>query len=84
MLNWKTKGVITELKNFIKQSKNNKRFINIKIKRLEKLEKFLNKFRENEEKYYDNMILLRDELAKTMKQKSDAKTIVFAVKMFSY
>ncbi|MBT3852635.1 N-glycosylase/DNA lyase [bacterium] len=27
---------------------------------------------------------LRDELAKTMKQKKDAKTIVFAVKMFSY
>jgi len=30
------------------------------------------------------MELLRDELAKTMKQKKDAKTIVFAVKMFSY
>lgn len=27
---------------------------------------------------------LRDELAKTMKQKIDAKTIVFSVKMFSY
>jgi N-glycosylase/DNA lyase len=27
---------------------------------------------------------LRDELAKIMKQKKDAKTIVFSVKMFSY
>jgi N-glycosylase/DNA lyase len=30
------------------------------------------------------MIVLRDELAKIMKQKIDAKTIVFAVKMFGY
>jgi N-glycosylase/DNA lyase len=30
------------------------------------------------------MLILRDELAKSMKQKKDAKTIVFAVKMFSY
>ncbi|MBT3727078.1 N-glycosylase/DNA lyase [bacterium] len=30
------------------------------------------------------MEILRDELARTMKQKKDAKTIVFAVKMFNY
>ena len=69
---------------FIKQSKNNKRFIDTKIKRLEKLKPFLEQFIWKEEYYYDNMEELRNELAKTMKQKVDAKTIVFAIKMFNY
>lgn len=77
-------NIILELSNFIKQSKNNKRFIEIKITRLEKLKPFLEKFVWKEEVYYNNMDNLRDELAKTMKQKFNAKTIVFAVKMFSY
>ena len=34
--------------------------------------------------YYQNMHLLAEDLAKIMSQKKDAKTIVFAVKMFSY
>lgn len=72
------------LSDFIKQSKNNKRFIDTKVKRLVKLEPFLEKFIWNEELYYDDMEKLRDELAVTMKQKKDAKTVVFAVKMFSY
>ncbi len=76
--------LIQKLANFIKQSKNNKRFIDTKIKRLEKLRPFLEKFRWQEEKYYDNMEKLRDDLASTMKQKKDAKTVVFAVKMFAY
>jgi N-glycosylase/DNA lyase len=29
-------------------------------------------------------VILRDELAKTMSQKKDAKTIVFAIKMIMY
>lgn len=69
---------------FIKQSKNNKRFIDTKIKRLEKLKPFLDIFLWKEEEYYNDMEKLRDSLTKTMKQKKDAKTIVFAVKMFSY
>jgi len=73
-----------ELWNFIKQSKNNKRFIDTKIKRLIKVEAFLDIFLWNEELYYNDMEKLRFDLAKTMKQKKDAKTIVFAVKMFSY
>jgi len=76
--------ILEELWDFIKQSKNNKRFIDTKIKRLEKLKPFLKSFIWNEEYFYDNMELLRNDLAKTMKQKKDAKTIVFAVKMFSY
>jgi N-glycosylase/DNA lyase len=45
---------------------------------------FLERFYKKEENYYENMILLQQELAKTMNQKKDDKTIVFAVKMFYY
>ena len=76
--------IIEELWSFIKQSKNNKRFVETKLKRLEKLKSFLEEFIWKEEEYYNDMEKLRDSLAKTMKQKKDAKTIVFAVKMFSY
>ncbi len=76
--------VIGRLIDFIKQSKNNKRFVDTKIKRLGKLEPFLEKFIWQEEIYYNDMEKLRDDLACVMKQKKDAKTIVFAVKMFAY
>jgi DNA-(apurinic or apyrimidinic site) lyase len=41
-------------------------------------------FKWNAKVYYENMLKLRDDLANTMNQKKDAKTIVFAVKMFYY
>jgi len=75
---------------FIANSKNNKRFIETKLKRILKLEKFYDKFLENYESYYKNinwkngMELLVSDLSKIMNQKKEAKTIVFAVKMFSY
>ena len=34
--------------------------------------------------HYENMVLLRDELAKQLNSKPTAKTVVFAVKMFGY
>jgi DNA-(apurinic or apyrimidinic site) lyase len=80
--NWK--NILQELANFIRQSKNNKRFVEAKIKRLEKLKPFLVNFRWNAKNYYNNMLKLRDDLASIMWQKPDAKTIVFAVKMFYY
>ncbi len=80
----KNESLLEEVWNFIKQSKNNNRFIDTKIKRLEKLKPFLEIFIWNEEEFYNDMEKLRGDLAKTMKQKKDAKTIVFAVKMFSY
>lgn len=83
-INIQKDDILKELWNFIKQSKNNKRFIDTKVNRLEKLKIFLKNFINNEEYFYDNMLILRNELAKSMKQKKDAKTIVFAVKMFSY
>ena len=69
---------------FIPESKNNRRFIDTKLKRVKKTESFYLDFISKPEFYYKNMDLLALELSKTMKQKIDAKTIVFAVKMFSY
>lgn len=69
---------------FIKNSKWNKRFVETKIKRLEKLRPFLEDFIWNEKFYYESMDKLCEKLAKTMNQKITDKTIVFAVKMFSY
>lgn len=69
---------------FLVNSKWNKRFIKTKLKRLKKLETFFDDFLWKQESFYNNMEILRDKLAITMKQKKDAKTIVFAVKMFSY
>lgn len=76
--------IIKNLATFIKQSKWNKRFIETKIKRLEKLNIFLQDFIWNEKYFYENMKVLQEKLAKTMNQKITDKTIVFAVKMFSY
>lgn len=77
-------NIISQLSEFIKQSKNNKRFIDTKVKRLEKVNVALEILQDKEEYFYNNMTELRDLLAKTMKQKITDKTIVFAVKMFGY
>lgn len=77
-------SLIDELIYFIKNSKNNKRLINIKIKRIEKLRNFVLDFWGKWKYYYQNMINLRDDLVKIMNQKKDAKTITFTVKMFGY
>lgn len=71
-------------RDFLPNSKWNKRFVNIKLGRIKKILPFLDKFIWNEKYYYENMVTLRDKLANIMNQKKTAKTIVFAVKMFSY
>jgi len=66
----------------LKNGKNNRRFVDMKLKRVEK---FLNNWvRTWYKNYYKNMGKLAEDLAKIMNQQKDAKTIVFAVKMFSY
>ena len=69
---------------FIPESKNNRRFIDTKLKRVKKIDNFYLDFTSKPEFYYKNMDLLALELSKIMKQKINAKTIVFAVKMFAY
>lgn len=71
-------------KDFLPTSKWNKRLLNMKLIRITKIELFLEQFISNLEKYLENLIILRDDLSTAMKQKTDAKTIVFAIKMLLY
>ncbi len=78
--------IYTFFEEFLPASKNNKRFIETKLKRVKKLaplapfEGDIRSF----EYYYKNMDKLALDLSKVMNQKIEAKTIVFAVKIFSY
>ena len=67
---------------FLPESKTNRRITNVKLKRLERAEPFLTSI--NAKEYYDNMVALQHELAKTLGTQRNAKTVVFAVKMFGY
>lgn len=69
---------------FLLSSKWNKRLINMKKIRINKILKFIQKFKENEAFYYENMLVFLEDLSSAMSQKKTAKTLVFAVKMFSY
>ena len=80
----KTWDIIDFFKYFLTKSKWNRRFTTTKINRLKKLDSFFKKFIWKEKYFYENMLELRDLLAKTMNQDKQAKTIVFAVKMFCY
>ncbi len=77
---------ILEYKNFLANSKNNRRLLNMKLKRFDKIIWFFENYKKIDDYifFYDNMELLNKELAKYLKQKLDAKTVVFAVKMFWY
>lgn len=76
--------ILPRLKAFMLSSKWNKRLQNIKLKRLDKLKIVLDIIIKNEYLYYKDMNKLLNILSDTMKQKKDAKTIVFAIKMFGY
>lgn len=76
--------LIESIKEFLPKSKNNKRFVRIKSKRLDKSLNILRELLWKEAFYYKNMLTLRDLIAKNMNQQKDAKTVVFAIKMFSY
>lgn len=69
---------------FLNWSKGNRRLLKIKIKRLEKITSLFGGFSWKEELFFSNLLLLRDLLCDKMWQKKDAKTIVFALKMFWY
>ena len=70
---------------FLPSSRTNRRLGSVKLKRLEKFEPFLERMTlDNLKAYYSDMLKLRDDLAKALNSKKDAKTVVFAVKMFGY
>ena len=84
--NRKKKDIYEFFENLLKNGKNNRRFIDLKLKRIQKiLDGFEDRIEMGKfEKYYKNMDRLAEDLAEIMRQAKDAKTIVFAVKMFSY
>ncbi len=80
------RSIVEAYSRFLPNSRTNRRFVAGKLKRLEKLEPFLEELSIDDlrEYYFGGMELLRDELARTLGSKKSAKTIVFAVKMFGY
>lgn len=78
-------GIANAYSRFLPASQTNRRLTAAKLKRLEKLEPFLIKLKpEDLKNYYYSMTSLRDDLAETLNSRRNAKTIVFAVKMFGY
>ncbi|ASA77224.1 N-glycosylase/DNA lyase [Thermococcus sp. 5-4] len=71
---------------FLPNSRTNRRLVAGKVRRLERLEPFLDSLSLSglRDYYFNGMERLRDELAKALGSKRSAKTIVFAVKMFGY
>jgi len=70
---------------FITSSKHNKRIYNIKIGRLKRFEEFKNCLKKNSfEKYYNDMEKLLYDIAQTMGNWHETKTLTFAIKMFGY
>ena len=83
--NYPKTTILRAYSELLPKSKTNKRLISSKLNRLERLEPFLMTLTlENFEVYYNNMLKFRNDLVKVMRGKKDAKTIVFAVKMFGY
>ena len=73
-----------KFKNFLKNSKNNKRLLKAKLTRVDRIFNFYDDFCDKYSTYYKDMRSLNFDLASMMNQRIDAKTIVFAVKMFGY
>ncbi len=73
-------------KDFLPNSKCNKRLVKIKLKRVERLREFYTEFIKpgQAQEYYADMLSLAESLASTMRQKLTDKTILFAIKMFGY
>ncbi|NJE03112.1 N-glycosylase/DNA lyase [Thermococcus sp. MV11] len=80
------KGISEAYSRFLPNSRTNRRLVTGKVKRLKRIEPFLDSLSLEDlgNYYFSGMERLRDELAKTLGSRKSAKTIVFAVKMFGY
>ncbi len=79
-------GIAKAYVKFLPSSTTNRRLVAGKLKRLEKLQPFLDglDLKALRRYYFGGMESLRDDLARVLNSKRSAKTIVFAVKMFGY
>ncbi len=67
---------------FLPKSRNNRRLVQMKVQRLQRANALLNGA--DWDRYYERMAELRNDLAETLRTNRNAKTVVFAVKMFGY
>jgi len=81
---WSNLDIKKFFDNFLSVCACNKRLINIKKARINKINDFLEIFTWKEKFFYNNIQEMQNALAKSMKQDKKAKTIVFAIKMFWY
>ncbi len=79
-------GIVEAYSSFLPRSRTNRRLVTPKVSRLERFEPFLDSlsFRDLRDYYFGGMTHLRNEIARVLNSKENAKTIVFAVKMFGY
>ncbi|AMQ17746.1 N-glycosylase/DNA lyase [Thermococcus peptonophilus] len=79
-------SIVGAYSKFLPSSRTNRRLVAGKIKRLEKLEPFLNSLtlQELRRYYFEDMVGLRNDIAEVLGSPKTAKTVVFAVKMFGY
>lgn len=83
--NNKPKDVLNDYIGFLKNSKTNRRFINIKINRIIKVKNFIkNLSLDKIYEYYNDMLKLKNDLDKSLGVKKYYKTVVFSIKMFGY
>ena len=76
------KDIYEAYSKFLPKSRTNRRLVHAKLKRLERAKGFLMEM--DVDRYYKDMLSLRDALAGVLNTRKDAKTVVFAVKMFGY
>ncbi len=79
-------SIIEAYASFLPASQTNRRLVPGKLKRLERLQPFLSELdlRALKGYYFNGMEGLRNELSRVLGSKRNAKTIVFAIKMFGY
>ncbi|NPA47998.1 MAG: N-glycosylase/DNA lyase [Thermococci archaeon] len=79
-------SIADEYERFLPASRTNRRLVSVKVKRLRRMEQFLNELSLDELRrfYFSGMEELRDAIASSLGARKDSKTVVFAVKMFGY
>lgn len=74
--------ISTAYEEFLPRSRTNRRIVGAKIRRLRKIEGFLQEM--DPKTLYEDMVWLWDEISRALGSPPRTKTVVFAVKMFGY
>ena len=76
--------LIIVFKTFLTNSMCNKRFLTVKLRRIDKARELIGKLSKNLDRYIKDQEFLLLDLIKYVGGRRDSKTLVFAVKMFNY